>query len=197
MLQSIYMTEMNVLDEERLLCEIKILPNGAGSQDNEVAAYLKIGLGGSYPETEPEWAIRDAFGLSRTQMDELRGVVADYVKEQLGSQLAFGLVEVIREWLLPRNVAPWSSAAATEAPKVHLSFEESEAQLLAELEAECKDGELGGTLVTDESFAAWLASFTAEMERNGTPLLPKKEKTALTGRQLFEQGVANEADLEE
>ena len=187
-LQAIYMDEIEIFETETPGCQIKIIPTPGGDDtDNYLGAFLTVHLVATYPDTAPEWQVREAFGMSRVQVDELRDFVTAYFDDHLGSQMIFGLVEAIREWLVERNAPPAMSTSTSVAPKPAISAEEAEeAALLAALEEESKDPMLGGTIVTVDAFNTWWDGFTKEMEANGTPVIPKKG-VVVTGRQLFDQ----------
>ena len=189
-LQSIYMEDLEMVETEGVAFQIKIAPNqGNEAEGNHVGAFLKIKFTAGYPEEAPDWVCREAFGLTRAQVDELREFCSAYLREHLGPQMIFGWTEAIREWLAERNTCPVPVASSSnEEAQPPMSAEEAEeAALLAALEEESKDPLLGGTIITKELFEGWWTGFCQEMETNGTPVIPRKDTTLLTGRQLFER----------
>lgn len=120
--------------------------------------------------------------------------LADTAQENLGMAMVFALVMALKE-AAEALMAERRGAAAAAHEEVRAAAEEEE------------NRRFHGTAVTPESFARWRAAFLREMEdarvraeEERLAELKKarvKEPVKLTGRQLWERGLAGKGEVDE
>ncbi|CAB4255677.1 similar to Saccharomyces cerevisiae YDR152W GIR2 Highly-acidic cytoplasmic RWD domain- containing protein of unknown function [Maudiozyma barnettii] len=118
-------------------------------------------------------------------IEELTSIVRDQIDSDmlLGMQMCFALLATIKE-----NAENWFLEQLDELDKQHtLEIERREAQ---------EQKKFNGTPVTKESYLEWRATFRKEMHLDERDKLRRLEahNGKLTGKQMFEQGVAGTID---
>lgn len=128
--------------------------------------------------------------------DRLLDLLQSTIEENLGMQMVFTLVDTLKEGA---ELLISERTAAIQAMK---EFEAAKAE-------EEENRKFHGDAVTRESFLAWWEGFRKEMEEETKRRLEEreaeekkkkgvsKEPKKLTGRQLWERGLAGKADYDE
>ena len=154
-----------------------------------------------YPDVAPHldlMAVQNAvshehFNISDDREELLQGV-QETVQENLGMAMVFTIVSALKE----------AAEQLIQVRKEGVAKEQEERLLAAEREENKK---FHGTVVTSETFLQWREGFMEEMEekarREEEARLAElkrakvKEPVKLTGRQLWERGLAGKGDEEE
>ncbi|XP_045446775.1 RWD domain-containing protein 1 [Melitaea cinxia] len=183
-LDSIYYGDMQILQTEPMH-KFSIPIKSEGYDDGEgLACQLVFTYTPKYPEELPIVEINTDESFDElVDKNELYKHLMEQAQENLDMVMVFTLVSAGQEWLNEK----WDSIKKDREEK-------SLAKKKADEEAEMKRFE--GTRVTVESFLAWRKQFEIDM---GIPAKREKEgkdKTKLTGKELFLRDTTlNESDL--
>jgi hypothetical protein len=164
---------------------------------------LEVSYPEAYPDVAPDLNIsspHDAPKHPRLDVqedrDQLLQSLEPTIEENIGMAMVFTLVSALKE-NAETLITERANAVQAEKDKVAAKREEEE------------NRKFHGTPVTVESFLEWSAKFKKEIEDEETRLREEKEaddkkkKTAvkeekkLTGRQLWEKGLAGKGDYDE
>ncbi|KAI1180510.1 RWD-domain-containing protein [Nemania sp. FL0916] len=203
-LDAIFPEEITNISESEYRIAVKLNPPDDGNSEGETEPPTLI-LHVRYPEAYPDEApILDLsplpnapphprFSVAADKAQLLKGL-EDTIQENLGIAMVFTLVTTLTE-LAEQIITDRKEAADRER---------EEALLAAEREENKK---FHGTLVTPETFLKWRDDFMREMEENRQreeeerlAELKKakvKEPTRLTGKQLWERGLAGKGEGED
>jgi hypothetical protein len=177
-------------------------PHSEGMEETPTLI-LQVSYPKDYPEVAPDLELLappNAPRNSRLDLQEDRAYLLQElqstIEENIGMAMVFTLVSTLKE---TAETLMADRAAATQAVK------ERE---IAKAEEE-ENRKFQGTIVTKEKFLEWRESFRKEMEGEEQRKVEEKEaeekkrkpsakeETKLTGRQLWEGGLAGKADYDE
>jgi hypothetical protein len=179
------------------------VPEYDGDESEMPVIILEVSYPEAYPDVAPDLNIsspHDAPKHPRLDVqedrDQLLQSLEPTIEENIGMAMVFTLVSALKE-NAETLITERANAVQAEKDKVAAKREEEE------------NRKFHGTPVTVESFLEWSAKFKKEMEDEETRLREEKEaddkkkKTAvkeekkLTGRQLWEKGLAGKGDYDE
>lgn len=182
-LDSIYYGDMQIIEKEPFH-KFSIPIKSEGFDDGEgLACQLIFTYTAKYPDELPVIEIEEDNFDDEAVMDELLAHLSEQGKENLGMVMVFTLVSAGQEWLNEK----WDRIKKENEEKII-------AKKKAEEEAEMKRFE--GTRVTVESFLVWRKQFEIDMGFAAKREKEVKDKTKLTGRELFLRDTTlNESDL--
>jgi uncharacterized protein YdiU (UPF0061 family) len=164
--------------------------------------FLEVSYPEDYPDVPPELKISPVSNAPKHPLielpqdeDVLTSALDSAVEENMGMAMVFSLVSALKE-------------AAEQLMLERVQAVEEEKALVAQKAEEEENKKFRGTPVNRETFQKWLADFKKEVEeeeqrqREEKEIEDKKKKTAkeekkLTGRQLWERGLAGKADYDE
>lgn len=198
-LDSIFPDEITDISETEYRLSITLdIPDDQGEPPVMV---LTVRYPEEYPDKAPNLELsapqnatpHEYFSIANDKLQLLQGLEAT-IEENMGMAMVFTLVSALKE-VAEQLVVERRGAVA-------------QAQEEAILEAERKENEkFHGTAVTPEKFLKWRESFLREMEElrlkeeeERLADLKKgriKEPARLTGKQLWERGLAGKADQED
>ncbi|KAI1744361.1 RWD-domain-containing protein [Xylaria scruposa] len=204
-LDSIFPEEITDISDTEYRIAVKLNPPEDDNGDDEEAEPPTIILHVRYPDAYPDEApILDLsppanapphprFSVSADKEQLLKGL-EDTIQENLGMAMVFTLVTTLTE-LAEQLMTERKEAADREREEVLLAAEREE------------NKKFHGTPVTPETFLKWREGFMREMEeqrqREEEERLAElkkakiKEAPRLTGKQLWERGLAGRGDEEE
>ncbi|KAL4787259.1 RWD-domain-containing protein [Aspergillus varians] len=205
-LDSIFPEEITDVSDTAYRISITLDPPERDEEEAEPPVlFLEVSYPEEYPDVAPELDITepvDAPEHPRLNIsgdrDRLLESLQPTIEENMGMAMVFTLVSALKEsaeLLMAERVRAVHALQEIEAAKV----EEEE------------NKRFRGTIVNRETFLAWLDDFKKEMEAEETKLreekeaeekksnkkAPVKEEKKLTGRQLWERGLAGKADFDE
>ncbi|KAL1875296.1 hypothetical protein VTK73DRAFT_10193 [Phialemonium thermophilum] len=199
-LSSIFPDEINDISETEYRISIKLdLPED--DENEPPVMVLSVRYPEEYPDkppildlSAPQNATPHPYFSVANEKDELLASLEPTIEENLGMAMIFTLVSALKE-AAEQRIAERRDAAARE---------HEEALLAAEREENKK---FHGTPVTRETFLRWREGFLREMEEarqreeeQRAAELKKarvKEPVKLTGRQLWERGLAGKGGADE
>jgi hypothetical protein len=198
-LQSIFPDELTEISDTEL--RISILLDVPGEKGPQPTVLLNVRYPDDYPDRPPHLDILAApnaplhprFSVAADR-DALLEQLATTAEENVGEQMVYTLVMTLKE----------AAEALIEERRAETERVREEVAREAEREENRK---FQGQLVTPEAFLKWRAGFLAEMaekkareeeERAAEMKKAKiKDPTKLTGRQLWERGLAGRGDEDE
>lgn len=194
-----------------LSVSVTLVPS-SGDDDDEHHVSLELMLEfdetSSYPEELPKISLTSVLGDLDSKIESIIDALDVHVTENdlLGMPLCYSLCEFVQDWLTENNFPADDSMYSQMSKRANKrSLEQQAAIDLAEraeaLEVAKAKRRAEGTPCTPASFAAWNASYLAELAAAkiaARPATTGKTKTVdvgerLTGRQLFEKGVVVDA----
>ncbi|KAF6810166.1 rwd domain-containing protein [Colletotrichum sojae] len=198
-LESIFPEEITDISETDF--RISIALDVPGEEDDPPMMVLHVRYPDAYPDEPPMLDLQSTpnaaphawFNVSQDKERLLQGL-DETIQENLGMAMVFTLVTTLKE----------AAESLVEERKDAKAKEHEEALLAAEREENKK---FQGTPVTPETFLKWRADFLKEMEElrqkeeeERLAELKKakiKEPVKLTGKQLWERGLAGKVDAED
>ncbi|KAG6003225.1 hypothetical protein E4U21_002257 [Claviceps maximensis] len=199
-LESIFPEEITDLSETEFQVSIKLDIPFEEDEDSAPHFLLQIRYPDEYPDVAPHLDLLGApnapahehFNISDDR-DQLLALVQETIQENLGMAMVFAVVSTIKE----------AAEQMIQDRKDTVTKAQEEIALAAEREENKK---FHGTQVTPEAFLKWREGFLKEMEEkerkeeeDRLAELKKakvKEPIKLTGRQLWQRGLAGNVDEE-
>ncbi|KAK6205306.1 RWD domain-containing protein [Scheffersomyces amazonensis] len=125
----------------------------------------------------------ESIELTKDDLNILKGKLIEFAEEQIGIPMIFALVTQLKE-----------DAEGKWAQKLELKIREHDKKQ-QELE-EIEQRKFQGTKLTKENFASWRESFRKEMkiDERLQDRFTKMHNGKLSGKQIFESGLAKEGD---
>eukprot|EP00448_Togula_jolla_P012152 CAMPEP_0170597676 /NCGR_PEP_ID=MMETSP0224-20130122/15833_1 /TAXON_ID=285029 /ORGANISM="Togula jolla, Strain CCCM 725" /LENGTH=258 /DNA_ID=CAMNT_0010922161 /DNA_START=91 /DNA_END=867 /DNA_ORIENTATION=+ len=171
---------------------IKLVPCPTGEQENHVGATLSIAYTPEYPDTAPDWDLKDFKGLSEPMQKNMKSKVEEVVESSLGMAMVYNMAEVCQDFLKENNHKALSmheemmkrlgGDEAEEEDEDEESEEEEQEEPewkgLAE-KALCEEQDR----LTTEAFSEWKIRFDQELIASG--VLKRGESKAKTGKLFF------------
>lgn len=191
-----------ISDTEFLL---KLKPDPTGEEENHVGVTLRIAYTDEYPDTAPDWELKDDFGLSDEKLKELKSKVEETIDGSIGMAMVYTVAEACQEYLKENNVKSLSmheemmlrqaggdGAAAAEDDEEGEEDDDGEDDEEEEIWKGLADKALcpESDRITVESFLAWKEKFDQEMIEAG--VLKREENRAKSGKQFFLEAQAAE-----
>lgn len=177
-------------------------PENGPEAEEQPVIFLEVSYPEEYPDVAPELKISPVpnapkYPLLDLQEDEhaLTTALDNAIEENMGMAMVFALVSALKE-------------AAEQLMLERVQAAENEKAVAAQKAEEEENKKFRGTPVNRETFQKWLEDFKKEQEaeeqrqREEKELEDKKKRIAkeekkLTGRQLWERGLAGKADFED
>ncbi|XP_040296768.1 E3 ubiquitin-protein ligase RNF25 [Bufo bufo] len=104
-LQSIYLDELEVSQEERLVLRITLHPTTADNPETQyVRLTLDLCLPPSYPDEPPEIIVTNARGLCDEQIDSIISTLRMTAAQSVGCPILYALIEKCKEMLTASNL---------------------------------------------------------------------------------------------
>ncbi|KAK8822882.1 rwd domain containing protein [Blastocystis sp. ATCC 50177/Nand II] len=186
-MQAVFMDDFELISSDPSTYKIKIVPVLGG--ENYVGVSMVVKYTPKYPDEIPNICFVDAINISDDDIINLTQMIYDKIPEFLGMAMVYNITEVVKDWLLDRNVPKQEEGSMYD----EMIRRQQKAKELADAEAEKEAAAIAekntiehpknwGTPVTPESFAAWKAKFESEMEKKEVKTVEK-----LTGKELFEK----------
>lgn len=181
---------------------ITLDPPENGPEPEQPVIFLEVSYPEDYPDVAPELKISSVPNAPKHPLielpqdeDVLTSALNNAIEENMGMAMVFSLVSALKE-------------AAEQLMLERVQAVEEEKALVAQKVEEEENKKFRGTPVNRETFQKWLADFKKEAEeeeqrqREEKEAEDKKKRTAkeekkLTGRQLWERGLAGKADYDE
>ncbi|KAF7716932.1 Uncharacterized protein PECH_000676 [Penicillium ucsense] len=202
-LDSIFPDEITDISETSYRISITLDPpeNGPGAEEQPVI-FLEVSYPEDYPDVAPNLKITPVPNAPKHPLlelpedeDVLTTALNNAVEENMGMAMVFALVSALKE-------------AAEQLMIERVQAVEDEKAVAAQKAEEEENKKFRGTPVNRETFQKWLSGFKKEQEeeeqrqREEKELEDKKKKVAkeekkLTGRQLWERGLAGKADFDD
>ncbi|KAJ6108295.1 hypothetical protein N7523_009618 [Penicillium sp. IBT 18751x] len=202
-LDSIFPEEITDISENSYRVSITLDPPEFDDEESEQPVIcLEVTYPEEYPDVAPQLSITsppNAPKHSRLDIQEDREQLLEAlqptIEENMGMAMVFTLVSALKE-SAESLMSERANAVEAEREQVRAKAEEEE------------NRKFQGTPVTRETFLEWNARFQQEIreeeqrEREEKEAEDKKKKSGtqekkLTGRQLWEQGLAGKADYDE
>jgi hypothetical protein len=177
-------------------------PEHDGEESEQPIIYLEVTYPEEYPDVAPELNISSPPNAPKHPRLDVQGdrehlleALQPTIEENMGMAMVFTLVSALKD-----------SAESLMADRANaVEAEREQARAKAEEEENRK---FQGTPVNKETFLEWNARFQQEIrdeeqrereekEAEDKKKKPGKEEKKLTGRQLWEQGLAGKADYDE
>jgi len=185
---------------------LKFKPFPQDEEENHVGVILRIAYTDEYPETAPEWELKEMWEncMSDQKLADLKGKVEEAIESSLGMAMVYTIAEICQDWLKENNVKALSMheemmkrTGGDEAGQdgEDDSANEAEVDKLEEEEWKgLKDKPMcaAADRVTMDTFLEWKKRFDVEMIANGTLRDPKESK-AQSGKAIFLEAQAAEA----
>lgn len=177
-------------------------PENEGEDTEQPVIYLEVSYPEDYPDVAPELSISSPPNAPRhprldvqEDRDRLLEALQPTIEETMGMAMVFTLVSTLKE-----------SAELLMAERANAV--QAEKEMAAAKAEEEENKKFQGTPVNRETFLEWHARFQKEMQdeeerqREEKEAEDKKKRSAkeekkLTGRQLWEQGLAGKVDYDE
>lgn len=190
------------ISETSYKISITLDPPENGPEPEQPVIYLEVSYPEEYPDVAPELKITPVPNAPKHPLielprdeDVLSTALNNAIEENMGMAMVFALVSALKE-------------AAEQLMLERVQAVEEEKALVAQKAEEEENRKFRGTPVNRETFSKWLADFKKETEeeeqrqREEKELEDKKKKTVkeekkLTGRQLWERGLAGKGDYDE
>ncbi|EWM28230.1 Ubiquitin-conjugating enzyme/RWD [Nannochloropsis gaditana] len=202
---------------------VRVVPYVNGEGENYVAVKATFSIPPGYPDTKADVSVAAVKGLSTSQCQELERLMDQKATENEGMAMVYLLVDMIREWLIERNVAGATDGSmhAEMLKRMHMkekdekraadtrAGEVASSASLSEEDALMRQKRLEGTPVTPESFLKWRTAFEAEMAacaeaKGGVGVAGKTGKAAgnggavkPSGKEMFLRHLAGTAEEDE
>jgi len=161
-LEAIYINDLVIVTRPKeFYIKILPIPDAENPADNKVGIKMEVKLPEGYPNNAPEIMLQSIKNVPSKVCQMLEGKVREAAQTNLGDQMIFTLVSVVKEWLDEHN--------------------DAENALKQETTADEFVPEAEGTPVTPETFALWFKSIKEEIEA-------KKKSTQsvqITGKEWF------------
>ncbi|KKK14249.1 hypothetical protein P175DRAFT_0366759 [Aspergillus ochraceoroseus IBT 24754] len=205
-LDSIFPEEITDISDTAYRISITLDPPENDEQEAEPPVLvLEVSYPEEYPDVAPELELTSPPNSSKhprlditEDRDRLLEALQPTIEENMGMAMVFSLVSALKE-----------SAELLMAERVNAVHAEKEMEAAKAEEEENK--KFQGTAVNRETFLEWHAKFLQEMaeeeirkrdekeaeEKKANKKAPVKEEKKLTGRQLWERGLAGKADFDE
>ncbi|KAJ5380265.1 uncharacterized protein N7496_002693 [Penicillium cataractarum] len=201
-LDSIFPDEITDISETSYKISITLDPPENGPEPEQPVIYLEVSYPEDYPDVAPELKITPVPNAPKHPLielpedeDVLTDALNNAIEENMGMAMVFSLVSALKE-------------AAEQLMVDRVQAVEEEKARVAQKAEEEENRKFRGTAVNRETFQKWLEGFKKETEeeeqrqREEKEAEDKKKKTAkeekkLTGRELWERGLAGKADYDE
>ncbi|KAJ5454343.1 uncharacterized protein N7458_005299 [Penicillium daleae] len=201
-LDSIFPDEITDISETSYKISITLDPPENGPEPEQPVIYLEVSYPEDYPDIAPELNITPVPNAPKHPLIELpqdeevlTSALNNAIEENMGMAMVFSLVSALKE-------------AAEQLMVDRVQAVEEKKALVAQKAEEEENRKFRGTPVNRETFQKWLADFKKETEedeqrqREEKEAEDKKKKVAkeekkLTGRELWERGLAGKADYDE
>ncbi|OGM49095.1 RWD domain protein (Gir2) [Aspergillus bombycis] len=205
-LDSIFPEEITDLSDTSYRISIALdAPENDVEEAEQPVLLLQVSYPADYPDVAPELELSAPPNAPRhprldvqEDRDQLLESLQPTIEENLGMAMVFTLVSALKE-----------NAEQLMSERVNAVHAEKEKEAAKAEEEENR--KFQGTAVTRETFIEWLEKFKAEMEeeekrqreekdaedKKANKKSPAKEEKKMTGRQLWETGLAGKADLDE
>ncbi|KAJ5532589.1 hypothetical protein N7494_009141 [Penicillium frequentans] len=201
-LDSIFPDEITDISENAYKVSITLdNPEFDPEESEQPVIYLEVSYPEEYPDVAPELNISSPPNARYQRLDiqedrdQLLESLQETIEENMGMAMVFTLVSALKEsaeaLMLER-----ANAVQVEREKVAAKLEEIE------------NAKFRGTPVNRETFLEWMAKFQKEIadeeqrqkeekEAEDKKKRSGKEEKKLTGRQLWERGLAGKGDYDE
>ncbi|KAL2865472.1 RWD domain-containing protein [Aspergillus lucknowensis] len=204
-LESIFPDEITDLSDTSFRISITLdAPENDQQEAEPPILLLEVSYPEEYPDVAPELEISVPPNAPRhprlninEDHDRLLEALQPTIEENMGMAMVFTLVSALKE-----------SAELLMAERVNAVHAEKEME--AAMAEEEENRKFQGTTVNRETFLAWLERFKKEMEeekrlreekeaeeKKANKKAAVKEEKKLTGKQLWERGLAGKADFDE
>ncbi|KAJ1706854.1 RWD domain protein (Gir2) [Aspergillus flavus] len=205
-LDSIFPEEITDLSDTSYRISIALdAPDDDVEEAEQPVLLLQVTYPADYPDVAPELEISAPPNAPKhprldvqEDRDRLLESLQPTIEENLGMAMVFTLVSALKE-----------NAEQLMSERVNAVHAQKEMEAAKAEEEENR--KFQGTAVTRETFIEWLEKFKAEMEeeekrqreekeaedKKANKKTPAKEEKKMTGRQLWERGLAGKADLDE
>ncbi|KAJ5107873.1 hypothetical protein N7456_004548 [Penicillium angulare] len=202
-LDSIFPDEITDISETSYKVSITLeTPPHDPEESEPPVIYLEVSYPDEYPDVAPELNISAPPNAPRyprldvyEDRDQLLQSLQEPIEENMGMAMVFTLVSALKE-----------SAEDLMVERANAVQVERE-QVAAKLEAE-ENAKFQGTPVNRETFLTWMAGFQKEIKDEELRLKEEKEaedkkkkatkeEKKLTGRQLWERGLASKGDYDD
>ncbi|KAL2837907.1 ubiquitin-conjugating enzyme/RWD-like protein [Aspergillus pseudoustus] len=205
-LDSIFPDEITDVSDTSYRISITLdAPENDDQEAEPPALVLEVSYPDEYPDVAPELEISVPPNTPKhprldinEDHDRLLEALQPTIEENMGMAMVFSLVSALKE-----------SAELLMAERVNAAHAELEMQAAKAEEEENR--KFQGTTVNRETFLEWLENFRKEMEEEDKRLRDEKEaeekkankkaglkeEKKLTGKQLWERGLAGKADFDE
>jgi len=204
-LESIFPDEIADISDTayRILIQLDDLDLSSDGTEEAPTLILQVSYPKDYPDVGPDLELLASPNSSRNSSLDIQEdrtyllqALQPTIKENIGMAMVFTLVSTLKE-LAETLMVDRAAAAQAERDREVAKAEEEE------------NRKFQGTLVTREKFREWRDMFRKEMEEEEQRKNEEKEaeekkkkpsakeETKLTGRQLWERGLAGKADYDE
>ncbi|KAN0069748.1 Ubiquitin-conjugating enzyme/RWD-like protein [Elaphomyces granulatus] len=203
-LESIFSDEITDISDTAYRISIKLdVVDENGNDLEPPAIILQVSYPEEYPDVAPDLEISGPPNASkhpRFDMQEDRNILLEALQssiaENLGMAMVFTIVSTLKE-CAETLISERAAAAQAEIEREIARADEEE------------NRKFQGTLVTRESFLKWREMFQKEMDEeeqrkreekeaeDKKRRLTAKEEKKMTGRQLWERGLAEKGDYDE
>eukprot|EP00939_MAST-03C_sp_MAST-3C-sp1_P004407 g4407.t1 len=186
--------------------ELTLVPLPGETDKNHVALKLIVSYPKMYPEVVPKLIVESAKGLNSDQIKDIRGILSDLAEENVGMPMVFTLAEAAKEWMQDRNEVSKGDGSAfermqqrkrkveREKEKEKEKIEQREHRKMEKIRKENEATRQILITMTEEDFYKWRAAFEDELsakeEESKAPTERNVEKKVMTGRKIFEMGLA-------
>ncbi|ODV90980.1 hypothetical protein CANCADRAFT_2702 [Tortispora caseinolytica NRRL Y-17796] len=165
-LRSIYPGELTVYDDTHLEITLPL-----ELDDNETVT-LSVTFVSGYPETEIPMLDVKCSSLSQSELDHVKSDLEIEAQANIGMPSVFSLATTLKD-------------KVEEALREQLIAIERQREKELEEQEKVEQAKFFGTPVTKESYTEWRIRFESEFPRN-------TNSTKLTGKAIFQQGLAKE-----
>ncbi|KAE8352816.1 RWD domain-containing protein [Aspergillus coremiiformis] len=205
-LDSIFPEEITDISDTSYRISIALdVPENEVEEAEQPVVILQVSYPADYPDVAPELEISAPPNAPKhprldiqEDRDRLLESLQPTIEENLGMAMVFTLVSALKE-----------NAELLMSERVNAVHAQKEMEAAKAEEEENR--KFQGTAVTGETFLEWLEKFKAEMDeeerrqreekeaedKKANKKAPTKEEKKLTGRQLWERGLAGKADFDE
>ncbi|KAJ6171074.1 RWD domain-containing protein [Penicillium chermesinum] len=201
-LDSIFPEEITDISETAYKISISLETPSNDESEEQPVIFLEVSYPEDYPDVAPELSISAPPNAPKNprldiqeDRDHLLQSLQPTIEENMGMAMVFTLVSALKE-SAENLMVERANVVRAEQEKAAAKAEEEE------------NAKFRGTPVTRETFTQWLANFQKEIEEEEQRLkLEKeaedkkkksgKEEKKLTGRQLWERGLAGKGDYDE
>lgn len=184
--------EFEKISDTEFLLKFKPFPQD--EQENFVGVTLRISYTDEYPDSAPEWELKDIVGLSDPKLEELKAKVEEAIESSLGMAMVYTISEMCQDWLKENNVKQLSmheemmlrqGGGAAEDDEDDEDDQDEVDQLEEEEWKGLKEKPLCPVAerITVERFKEWKIQFDEELMAKG--ILKREEQKAKSGKQIF------------